>query len=685
MSEYRNPAVIRGVFVALLVVASVTGRAEATIPVGDTLTVIQRPLLNIPSIVMVGDTLKIECEAGSGTTGWAAGLLREGTETPMTIVSSTYDASTLWWELEALVPTVPVYDLYDLLVTANGGINDTTWNAVRVIPEFKDDYYFVHITDTHLPTHLYYYQSGADTDSSEVVDLREIIQDVNVINPEFVLLTGDFINEGELEDFLNKRYFSRSQRLLTEFEVPVYLTSGNHDIGGWNDSPPPDGTARQTWWRFFGWKRCDSPPPGAPWYTQNFSFDYGPVHYVGLEAYINYDGWRYGIYGGESFTSGQMQWLDNDIAAASGSAAHVIFYHYDFSNQINLSSLGADMSLAGHRHRDVDDFSHPYEIETNNACDDERCYRLIRVSSGVLNPSSTVSAGSDGASLEVVYSPANDGTNYTLSANITNDLDERFEHSQLRFIMPNEPGTADVTGGTLLQIDDSGTYAVWYVGVDILPTSSPTVTATLTPGDTELPVVAVSSPDGGEVWDIGVTYDIAWTATDNVGVTSIAVVYSGDGGATYPDTIANGEANDGFYSWTVDADPTLSARIKVIAYDDGGNAGEDMSEADFEIHDPTAGIIEAPQLPTHPVIIGTSPNPLSDRAVIRFGIPTDGLVKIALYDVSGRQVARLVSDRYPAGYHAVTWVNTGAVGTGLYFLKLRFGQAEATHKIVVSR
>jgi 3',5'-cyclic AMP phosphodiesterase CpdA len=655
------------------------------IPIGDTLTVIQRPLLNIPAIVREGDTLTIECEAAPGTSGWAAKLLRDDIEVPMSPLSSTYDPSTLWWEVEALVPAVPVYDLYDLAVTASGGLEDTTWNAVKVIPEFKDDYYFIHITDPHMPTHLYYYESGADTDSSELVDMREVIHDVNIINPEFVLLTGDYVNEGELEEFLNKRYFSRTQRLLAEFDVPVYLTSGNHDLGGWDDTPPPDGTARQNWWRFFGWKRCDDPPPGAPWYTQDYSFDYGPVHYIGLEAYINYDGWRSEIYGSDSFTSAQMDWLDDEIAASPGMAAHVLFYHFDFSDQINLNRLGADMALWGHNHRDYDDFSHPYDIGTNNVCDDERSYRLIRVSGGSLSPSSTVSAGSGGSDLDVEYSPANDGTHYTVTADITNDIDERFEHGQLRFVMPNEAGTVDVTGGTLLQIDDSGTYAVYYVGVDIMPTSSRTVAVTLDPGPSEPPTVTVTAPDGGETWLIDSFRDITWAADDDVGVTSVDILLSSDGGATYPHTIATGETNDGTYSWQVDVLPTAQARVKVVAYDVDSNTGEDASDADFEIYDPSAGTAWEPELPSHLVITGTSPNPFSECAVIRFGLPRDGLVEIEAYDVSGRLAATLASAVYPAGYHAVEWHNDGTAGAGLYFVRLRSGPETVTRKIIVIR
>ncbi len=451
-------------------------------PKGDTLTVIQRPLLNIPALVTQGDTLEINCVANPTTTGWAAVLQHELSQIPLTILSFSYDATTLWWTLKAQIPSIPLYELYDLIITADGSIADTTQNAVRVIPEFRDDYYFVHITDTHLPTHLYYYEPGADTDSSEMVDLREVIADINIINPEFVLLTGDLVNEGELEDYLNRRYYTKAQRMLSEFQVPVFLTSGNHDLGGWDSTPPPDGTARRDWWRFFGWSRLDDPPPGAPWYTQNYSFDYGPVHYIGLEAYDNYDGWRWSIYGGESFTSGQMQWLDDDLEAASGSISHVLFYHYDFSNQINLHSLNVDMALWGHIHSNQGSISSPpYDLATDNTCDGARSYRLIRVQDGYLVPSATVSAGSSGNNLAVQYSPANDGSHSQVTAEISNGLSEQFEYAQLRFLMPKGSGDIQVTGGNLVQVDTSGTMTVYYVAVNISANSTQTVTVSKSP------------------------------------------------------------------------------------------------------------------------------------------------------------------------------------------------------------
>jgi len=445
--------------------------------VGDTLTVIQRPILNVPEIVKVGDILNIECTASPKASSWKVELRLGKIQIPLKVKKTQYDHQNQIWNIATKIPKVPVFDLYDLVISASDEISDRARNAVKVISNYKDDYYFVHITDPHLPTHMFWYETGSFADSSEMVDLREVINDINIINPEFVLLTGDLINEGELEDFQFRRYYSRSKRLLGEFEVPVFLTSGNHDLGGWSSTPPPDGTARHLWWKFFGWKRLYNPPGENPIYSQNYSFDYGPVHYVGLEAYKNYDKWKSDIYGKNSFTSRQIEWLKSDLIKASQSISQVLFYHYDFKEELNLEELGVEMTLWGHTHRDAGDVNGktPFNISTKSVCDGNRAYRLVRVSNGVLTPSETISAGQNGNNLNVKFQPANDGTHSSVTAMIENSINEQFEHSIIRFNMPKSRKKAKVIGGELEQIDNSGKYSIYYVKVKINSKSSQTV------------------------------------------------------------------------------------------------------------------------------------------------------------------------------------------------------------------
>ncbi len=475
MSKSRPIAPVRLAVLAvvLTVVSFVPSTSMAQYSIGDTLTVIQKPLLNIPSIVFPGQTLDIDCEAAPLTTGWQAWLASNGQTVPLTVTSAAYSPSTLWWRLEATVPADLPCTLYDLHVSADGGILDGTHNAVRVIPSFRDDWYFIQITDTHMPTHKYYYQSGAETDSTEMEDMREVLKDINLVNPEFVLMTGDLVNEGELEDFLLRRYYSRAQGILGEFEVPVFLVSGNHDLGGWDDTPPSDGTARRDWWRFFGWKRLDSPPAGAPWYTQNYSFDYGPVHFTGLEAYNNYDSWRYYIYGSDSFTDGQMNWLANDVAAAAGSTSKVAFYHYDFDGEVDLPGLDIDIALAGHVHNDGRSGRF---YTTESVCDGERAWRVVKVSNGELDVRSTLSSGSDGNNLTVSYSPANDGTAEAITATVNSSLAEGFANALVKFVMPAGLNNFAITGGVLVEREIGSETQICHVEFDLPANGSRQIT-----------------------------------------------------------------------------------------------------------------------------------------------------------------------------------------------------------------
>ena len=459
--------------------------------IGDTLTVVMRPILSVPEIVTDGADFTIEAMAPQSATEWSAQLTRDGATYPLSIGSVSYETAYERWFLTATVPPGVPEEMYDLVVSASGGLYDEVAHAVMVRRTVESDYYFVQITDTHLPTHKYYYQSGADTDTTEMEDLHEVIDDINLINPAFVVLTGDVVNEGELEDYLEKRYFTRAQRILRDLEVPVFVIAGNHDIGGWDDTPPPDGTARRNWWKFFGWRYLNDPSPGDGVHTQNYSFDYAGAHFAAMEAYNNYDRWRLYIYGDDSFTDGQLAWLVDDLSAVPPSVPTVLLYHMDFQDQIDLSALGVAGSLWGHVHYTSGDIgAHPFDLSTETVCDGERAMRLVRVSGSVVSPTEPISAGPSGGNLRVAYDAPNDGTATEITATVTNGQPQTFEHGRIRFEVDAASAPYQVDAGELVQTVVRGGVATCYVDIAFPAGSTTTVTISPKPGS--------GTPDGPE-------------------------------------------------------------------------------------------------------------------------------------------------------------------------------------------
>lgn len=100
--------------------------------------------------------------------------------------------------------------------------------------------------------------------------------------------------------------------------------------------------------------------------------------------------------------------------------------------------------------------------------------------------------------------------------------------------------------------------------------------------DSVAPIANLSSPDGSEVWKMGSTHAVTWSASDNVGVTSVSLSWSSDGGSNWS-PIATGVPNTGSFAWVVPASATSAARVKVVAFDAAGNAGADSSLAAFAI------------------------------------------------------------------------------------------------------
>jgi len=108
--------------------------------------------------------------------------------------------------------------------------------------------------------------------------------------------------------------------------------------------------------------------------------------------------------------------------------------------------------------------------------------------------------------------------------------------------------------------------------------------------DTQLPVVTVLSPNGGEVWTGGTQQAVTWVATDDMGISGVDLFYRDAPSAPWT-MIARNLPNSGSAVWFVHNTPTPTARVRVLARDVAGNPGEDASNEDFSILSEPGGIV----------------------------------------------------------------------------------------------
>jgi hypothetical protein len=83
------------------------------------------------------------------------------------------------------------------------------------------------------------------------------------------------------------------------------------------------------------------------------------------------------------------------------------------------------------------------------------------------------------------------------------------------------------------------------------------------------------------------------------------------------------------------------------------------------------------------------PNPFRDCAVIGFALYGPSTASVAIYDVGGRLVRDLGSQRFEAGPHSLAWDGTDSagrpVGAGVYFYRFKSGDVSKTGKLSLLR
>lgn len=83
-----------------------------------------------------------------------------------------------------------------------------------------------------------------------------------------------------------------------------------------------------------------------------------------------------------------------------------------------------------------------------------------------------------------------------------------------------------------------------------------------------------------------------------------------------------------------------------------------------------------------PTLFDSQPNPFNPVTRIRYVLPRREFVTLSVYDVQGREVARLIDRIQPAGEHVQEWDARG-FASGIYFYRLSAGRYHETRRMVL--
>jgi len=447
---------------------------------GASSLLLERPRLALPAIRTPGEVFEVWLR-GDGievNSSFNVTIIGDGATYSLEIMNLTEEAGR--WILSVGLLNDTLIDLYDIKVTVDAQ-EQYQMNAVSIVREYKKRFKFVQITDIHID------------DKNSVANFQKVVREINLINPELVIITGDSYDadptgsktpdQDQADMFMN---------ICKGFDVPVYVGNGNHeysyrDANGINI-----------------YKNTINP-------LLDYSFNYGAHHFIGASC----GHWQRSPISSiphpdnnvESFTDEQMEWLTSDVTEHQGDAMRLIFEHAplkthngketpmwhveDVDNLMKQCDVKAFIS--GHSHADqiidADDKvlegdwkppNYPICIQTNTGgAEDtvEECgYRVFMIDNnsfeyytyddngdGVRSATASTPAGR----LSLTMDGPNDGSLNSMDFTITNNQYEDLEDGSVILKLAAPPKGTDycVNDGEVVNVLDTVDGQIIYVRV----------------------------------------------------------------------------------------------------------------------------------------------------------------------------------------------------------------------------
>ncbi len=361
------------------------------------------------------------------------------------------------------VPKNTPADRYDISLTTSTGKEQSS-AGVKVIHDYKDNYYIIHFSDIHA------FQNGYP---NTLQKLSTIVDIANIINPEMVFNTGDdlYRPNDERMNLLFDGNKKENLKGLNQLNAATFTVVGNHDIDF--DNVPEEGfyPEKSKWWNQW-------------WGLQSYNFTYNQGRFMVInDAWEGYD------------PSLQIAEADTWLQQTGKGNFRLGSAHIKDSELLDLEKIAnLSMVLVGHNHHIANQNPRLFNGKTNlyisNSMRDNVEFNLYQINaktgifttiSGptaqvefIANPSDKDKPELYQPKLSVIYTNVNDGTVPSNTAVIENRLNFKLEASRVRFIMP-KGYKYKISKGAIEQAFDGHSAHIVDVAIDLEPNSSTTI------------------------------------------------------------------------------------------------------------------------------------------------------------------------------------------------------------------
>jgi predicted MPP superfamily phosphohydrolase len=385
------------------------------------------------------------------------------------------------------VPESSPEEMYDLIVKSNGE-KYVSLHSVKVVNDFNTRHKFIHITDLHISRQ--WVGKAEDGYAKELELLDNFIEVANIINPDFIIITGDNIHDytrfhadgtgwggnvvreaGQLplveEKWKNYYEGAKGFSGIHGFYAPTFSVPGNHDFYGVEED---NHMAKAAQWNDLCGKRV-------------YGFSYAGTRVMVSDDFLGDP--LIDIPEKSPMSGLQGEVLESFLEESGKGKIHIMAQHRH--NRIDTAFCDKHqiaILLNGHSHKPFYEYLgatptisiRPGTVSKSGCRDPEHelgYFRIFNIDGKEFEYSPALRFCKDPSvpyqdlepQLTLGYEKPNDGTSAYNKATIENKFPIDLPGCKIRFIM--KKGNYDVSGGIISQVIEAGKFSIVDVKLDV--------------------------------------------------------------------------------------------------------------------------------------------------------------------------------------------------------------------------